>query len=297
MTTNSHPTLTPDLNEEPVDFPVPAPLSGHGPARVIAMCNQKGGVGKTTFADEIAWGLERRGREVGFINLDPQGGASHEQKTVEGEKAVTVVDTPGYLNDKLGGCVEVADIAIVPVEPSQRGLRAMKRTIQLITGVNPELEIGLIVNRYSDKRIIDRSFTDFLTADDLPILGCVPTGAAGRPRGGRDRGDSGQGGGDAVMARTKKADSAINSFFTDTSKEMVERQETIVEKVVNPDSEPAAEKKAAASEGPTHRLSVIVPDDLYWQLKEYLVEHRREGYRSASDLMRSLLEEHLRKDR
>ena len=86
------------------------------------------------------------------------------------------------------------------------------------------------------------------------------------------------------MARTKKADSAINSFFTDTSKEMVERQETIVEKVVNPDSEPAAEKKAAASEGPTHRLSVMV-------------EHRREGYRSASDLMRSLLEEHLRKDR
>ena len=52
------------------------------------------------------------------------------------------------------------------------------------------------------------------------------------------------------MARTKKADSAINSFFTDTSKEMVERQETIVEKVVNSDSEPAAEKKAAASEGP-----------------------------------------------
>ena len=280
--------------------------------KTIVLVNQKGGVGKTTFADEIAWGLERRGREVGFINLDPQGGASHEQKTVEGEKAVTVVDTPGYLNDKLGGCVEVADIAIVPVEPSQRGLRAMKRTIQLITGVNPELEIGLIVNRYSDKRIIDRSFTDFLTADDLPILGCVPTAEAfkrgasfNRPvsevqpggRAGRDRGDSGQGGGDAVMARTKKADSAINSFFTDTSKEMVERQETIVEKVVNPDSEPAAEKKAAASEGPTHRLSVIVPDDLYWQLKEYLVEHRREGYRSASDLMRSLLEEHLRKDR
>ena len=75
---------------------------------------------QTTFADEIACGLERRGREVGFINLDPQGGASHEQKTVEGEKAVTVVDTPGYPNDKLSGCVEVADIAIVPVEPSQR---------------------------------------------------------------------------------------------------------------------------------------------------------------------------------
>ena len=54
----------------------------------------------------------------------------------------------------------------------------MKRTIQLITSVSPDLEIGLIVNRYSDKRVIDRSFTDFLAADDLPILGCVPTAEA-----------------------------------------------------------------------------------------------------------------------
>ena len=100
------------------------------------------------------------------------------------------------------------------------------------------------------------------------------------------------------MARTKKADSAINSFFTDTSKEMLDRQETIVDKVVNPDPVPEPEtEKPTAPEGPTHRLSVIVPDDLYWQLKEYLVEHRCEGYRSASDLMRSLLEDHLRRDR
>ena len=43
-----------DLNDDPVedaedgDFPVPAPLDSHGPARVISLCNQKGGVGKTT---------------------------------------------------------------------------------------------------------------------------------------------------------------------------------------------------------------------------------------------------------
>lgn len=100
------------------------------------------------------------------------------------------------------------------------------------------------------------------------------------------------------MARTKKADSAINSFFTDTSKEMVERQETIVEKVVNPDSEPAAEKKAAASEGPTHRLSVIVPDDLLLGSSRstwWSTAARATAVRATS--CASLLEEHLRKDR
>ena len=45
----------------------------------VIVVNQKGGVGKTTFADEIAWGLERRGVEVGFGNLDRQGGGVLQQ--------------------------------------------------------------------------------------------------------------------------------------------------------------------------------------------------------------------------
>src|SRR5258707_2723948 len=57
-------------------IPEPKPRSVHGPAKVVAMCNQKGGVGKPTSTINLGAALAEYGRRVLLVDMDPQGALS-----------------------------------------------------------------------------------------------------------------------------------------------------------------------------------------------------------------------------
>ena len=111
------------------DFPEPPVLTSHGPARIIALCNQKGGVGKTTTTISLGAALAEYGRKVLVIDFDPQGALSaglgvpsHDVPTIDLSAAevhlVGEVAREQILARVLKPIVDDYDVVLIDCQPS-----------------------------------------------------------------------------------------------------------------------------------------------------------------------------------
>jgi len=149
------------------DFPVPAPLKQHGPARIITLCNQKGGVGKTTTSISLGAALAEAGRRVLAIDFDPQGALSA-GLGVNTHDAITIYDL--LLNGKLEpkDAIQPTSVEGLEVIPANIDLSAAE--VHLVNEVAREQALARVLRRVTEDY-------DVVLIDCQPSLGILTVNA------------------------------------------------------------------------------------------------------------------------
>ncbi|HEY0186131.1 MAG TPA: AAA family ATPase [Cellulomonas sp.] len=149
-------------------FPEPAPLAAHGPARVIAMCNQKGGVGKTTTTINLAAALAEYGRRVLIVDFDPQGAASVGLGISPHELDRTVYDLLVDRRAEIGELIRATEVPGLDVLPANIDLSAAE--VQLVSEVARESILARVLRPVMDDY-------DVVLIDCQPSLGLLTVNA------------------------------------------------------------------------------------------------------------------------
>lgn len=156
------------VGREIPEFPIPAPLNVHGPARIIAMCNQKGGVGKTTTTINLAASLAELGRRVLIVDFDPQGAASVGLGVPTHELVLTVYNTLIDRTVSVHDVIVNTEIAGLDVLPANIDLSAAE--VQLVGEVARESILARVL-----RPVIDEY--DVILVDCQPSLGLLTVNA------------------------------------------------------------------------------------------------------------------------
>jgi chromosome partitioning protein len=150
----------PAAQRKPRMVPEPQPLKSHGPARVVALCNQKGGVGKTTSTINLGAALTEYGRRVLLVDFDPQGALSVGLGVQPHQLDRTIYDVLMESSVTLDDVLLKTNVPGMDLVPSNIDLSAAE--VQL-------------VNEVAREQTLARALTPALPDYDLVLIDCQPS--------------------------------------------------------------------------------------------------------------------------
>ncbi|PZQ13953.1 ParA family partition ATPase [Pseudoxanthomonas winnipegensis] len=166
---------------------------------IVAVLNQKGGVGKTTLATHIAGELALRGQQVILLDADPQGSALdwtqrraqqglprlfgtvglaretvHQEAPELARRADhVVIDGPPRIAALARSALLAAERVLIPVQPSPYDVWASAEMVALVREAQvfrPSLRAAFVVNRRVVRTVIGREARGALADQPLPAL-------------------------------------------------------------------------------------------------------------------------------
>lgn len=163
---------------------------------ILGILNQKGGVGKTTLAVNLAGQLHRQGGKILLLDSDPQGSALDWSAAREGDPLFSVlglprpvvhkevgefkknydhiiIDGPPRVSELARSIIMASDIIAIPVQPSPYDIWSAEEIVGLLREASvfkENLKSVFVINRKIANTAIGRDVKEALANYEIPVL-------------------------------------------------------------------------------------------------------------------------------